>query len=282
MIKLVDILEIAESDYQKYKVHFATEETNKRIPYEKFLIGKFDEWQSFQTRKNFERDYVISLIYYEKDTWLFCGVYKVSHKNTQAKQRHNGKSCYHYDLSLVNSQKDLIGRVFINYNKNFRASYINLELAQDDGKRLADVICISSISDKKVTINDFDGFDNINIPYQTLKYIVENNIPSWKTALSNVKGVYIIVDTRTGKQYVGSAYGNECIWKRWSHYAKNGHGDNIELKQIIKINGDDYKNYFKYSILEVCNMNLGNEYIISRETYWKEVLMTRRFGLNKN
>ena len=27
---------------------------------------------------------------------------------------------------------------------------------------------------------------------------------------------------------------------------------------------------------------LGNEYIISRETHWKEVLMTRQFGLNKN
>ena len=39
---------------------------------------------------------------------------------------------------------------------------------------------------------------------------------------------------------------------------------------------------FKYSILEVCNMNLGNEYIISRETHWKEVLLTRTFGLNQN
>ena len=48
----------------------------------------------------------------------------------------------------------------------------------------------------------------------TLKYIVDNNLPSWKTALSNVKGVYIIVDTKNGKQYVGSAYGDECIWQR--------------------------------------------------------------------
>lgn len=29
-------------------------------------------------------------------------------------------------------------------------------------------------------------------------------------------------------------------------------------------------------------MNLGNDYIISRENHWKEVLLTRQFGLNKN
>ncbi len=29
-------------------------------------------------------------------------------------------------------------------------------------------------------------------------------------------------------------------------------------------------------------MNLGNDYIIGRENYWKEVQQTRKFGLNKN
>ena len=54
------------------------------------------------------------------------------------------------------------------------------------------------------------------------------------------------------------------------------------MKELLKANGAEYKYNFKYSILEVCNMNLGNEYIINRETHWKEVLLTRRFGLNKN
>ena len=123
---------------------------------------------------------------------------------------------------------------------------------------------------------------SIHIDYKTLKHIVSDNIISWKSALSNVKGIYLIVDTLTGKQYVGSAYGDECIWQRWSNYAKDGHGGNVELKELLKANGEEYKCNFKYSILEVCNMNLGNEYIISRETHWKEVLMTRKFGLNKN
>ena len=74
----------------------------------------------------------------------------------------------------------------------------------------------------------------------------------------------------------------DCIWHRWNEYAKNGHGGNIELKELLKINGEDYRYNFKYSILEVCNMNLGNDYIIDRESYWKEVLLTRQFGLNRN
>lgn len=118
--------------------------------------------------------------------------------------------------------------------------------------------------------------------YQTLKYIIDNDIQSWKSALSNVKGIYLISDTKSGKQYVGSAYGDECIWQRWQAYAKTGHGGNVELKNLLEQNGIDYKNNFRYAVLEVCNMNLGNEYIIARESYWKDILMTRKFGLNSN
>ena len=156
-----------------------------------------------------------------------------------------------------------------------------MELTPISGEPIANMP-LSHILDKRVALTDFLGFDKINIDYRTLKHIITDNITSWKSALSNVKGIYLIVDTLTGKQYVGSAYGDECIWQRWDRYAKDGHGGNIELKELLKTNGEEYKYNFKYSILEVCNMNLGNEYIIERETHWKEVLLTRKFGLNKN
>lgn len=281
MIKLIDILNINENNFKHYKIHFATGTDNKRKAYEKFLINEFDEWQAEQTNKNFNRDFVISLIYYDKDIWLFGGVYKVNDQTPQAVTLLDGWCGWRYDLTLTDNQKDLIGRVFVYYKKEFRASYPCLELQTKNGINPAD-ICIFSILDKRVTINDFNGFDNVNISYQTLKYIIENNISTWKSALSNVKGIYLIVDTLTGKQYVGSAYGEDCIWQRWSEYAKNGHGGNIELKNVLINNGANYRNNFKYSILEVCNMNLGNDYIIRRESYWKEVLMTRQFGMNNN
>ena len=56
---------------------------------------------------------------------------------------------------------------------------------------------------------------------------------------------------------------------------------NLQTK-LLKINGAEYRYNFKYSMLEVCNMNLGNDYIISRESHWKEVLLSRQFGLNSN
>lgn len=186
-----------------------------------------------------------------------------------------------YGTELVDCQTDLIGRAIASYKKEYRQSYPNLEMHPENGVSPRD-ICISSILDKRVSINDFVGFDQVNIDYEALQTIVRDNISSWRSALSNVKGIYLIADKRTGKQYVGSAYGDECIWQRWSAYAKDGHGGNRELKALLSEHGANYKYNFKYSILEVCNMNLGNEYIIGRESYWKEVLQTREFGLNKN
>ena len=181
----------------------------------------------------------------------------------------------------VEMATDYIGRAFFRFKKEFRASYPVLELNPKNGIPVAQMP-LSHILEKRVTLSDFCGFDQVNIDYKTLRFIVSDSINSWKTALSKVKGVYLIVDTHTGRQYIGSAYGDECIWQRWVEYAKNGHGGNVELKELLSKNGDDYRYNFKYSILEICNMNLGNDYIIQRESYWKEVLLTRKFGLNKN
>ena len=76
MIKLVDFLNIEDCDLAKYKIHFAIGMKDKNEPYQIFLTGGFDEWQSIQTNKNFNLDYVVSLVYYKKDVWMFAGVFK--------------------------------------------------------------------------------------------------------------------------------------------------------------------------------------------------------------
>ena len=281
MINLCELLEIKEEDFCDYKVHFATGAKDKKEPYNAFLIDEFKGWQESQTNKNFGRKYVLSLIYYDKDVWMFGGVYKVLPVQPVAIEKDNGWKGWLYSTELTDSATEYIGRAFFRFKKEFRASYPGLELDPKNGDAIAKMP-LSHILDKRVALTDFLGFDRVNIDYKTLKYIVSDNIQSWKSALSNVKGVYLIVDTLSGKQYVGSAYGDECIWQRWTNYAKDGHGGNVELKELLKVNGEAYKYNFKYAILEVCNMNLGNEYIIARETHWKEVLLTRRFGLNKN
>lgn len=76
----------------------------------------------------------------------------------------------------------------------------------------------------------------------------------------------------TGKQYVGSAKGDESLWGRFVEYAKTGHGGNFELKRRGR-------RQYQVTVLEVVNSDTGIERV---EEAWKKKLMTRKFGLNKN
>ncbi len=123
----------------------------------------------------------------------------------------------------------------------------------------------------------FPGYDKVDISWCELFRVVTKE--SWKTALENQKGVYLISDKSNGKIYVGSAYGEDMILGRWKSYVKNGHGGNVELR---KLDFDYIKQNFKYSILDIYKSNVDDKIIISRESWWKDVLQTRTFGYNKN
>lgn len=92
----------------------------------------------------------------------------------------------------------------------------------------------------------------------------------------------MISDISNGKLYVGSAYGENSFWNRWKEYAQNGHGGNQSLKKVINDYGIEYANNFQFSILETRGMNSEDDEIIRRESFWKEILLSREFGYNKN
>ncbi len=98
---------------------------------------------------------------------------------------------------------------------------------------------------------------------------------SWVSALSSVNGIYLIKDKKVGKLYVGSAYGEDGIFGRWSAYSQNGHGGNKELKDLDPTN-------FEFSILEITPPTSSVDEVIQRENRWKIKLGTREFGLNSN
>ena len=132
--------------------------------------------------------------------------------------------------------------------------------------------------------DQFEGYDNVCLSFDKLERIINRNKSIWINALSNQKAVYLITDTNNGKLYVGSATGNNgMLLQRWSDYVSNGHGGNVELKEIVKQKGFDYvKNNFTYTILENYNSKVKDEYILKRESWWKNVLKTREFGYNSN
>lgn len=122
----------------------------------------------------------------------------------------------------------------------------------------------------------FPGFDRLVLDRAQLQAVMrEHRYAAWRTALSSVLGVYLITDTRDGRQYVGKADGAESIRQRWSAYAANGHGGNVELRNIDPA-------AFRYSILRVFDPGTPAREINEAESHFKHALDTRRHGLNRN
>jgi hypothetical protein len=122
----------------------------------------------------------------------------------------------------------------------------------------------------------FPGFDRLILDYAQLQAAVrEHRYASWRTALTSVVGVYLITDTRDGRQYVGKADGAESIRQRWSDYATNGHGGNVELRNLDPAT-------FRFSLLRVFDPTTPTQVIDETESHFKQALDTRKHGLNRN
>jgi hypothetical protein len=122
----------------------------------------------------------------------------------------------------------------------------------------------------------FPGFDRLVLNYPRLQAVMrEHRYASWRTALSSVVGIYLITDTLDGRQYVGKADGTENIRQRWNIYATNGHGGNVELKNLDP-------NSFRYSLLRVFDPSTTTSAINEAEGHFKIALDSRRHGLNRN
>ena len=77
---------------EQCKVHFARPD-GPSDPL-KLSKGEFEEWQSFQTKRNFTRDFVVALIRKGKgsDRWHFAGVYKVEKPPKPADESHRSRA----------------------------------------------------------------------------------------------------------------------------------------------------------------------------------------------
>ena len=262
-MELKSIIPFLEKNKADIKIHFAGGSKDTQAALKAFMAGEFKEWQEDQSKENFNRAYVLSLIMLKSDEWLFAGVYSV----TGVKQNRNGR--YTYKTAITDVGVELIGRVIVRFKRGFRQSYCCLENHIDQ----LEVLEVR----REIFTKPFPGYDKVNITWLELSTVIDTD--PWKTALENQKGVYLIADRSTGNMYVGSATGEKMLWGRWSDYIKNGHGGNKELKGLAF---EYIRENFSYSILEVYKANTDDAVILEREQWWKDVLLTRLYGYNKN
>ena len=212
----------------------------------------------------------ICLLKLRGDQWLLTTIKKI----TRLLDVTDGVG---YDADEVKEYEQYFGRLVVEYHNPCRTMGRKYENVMDE-------LEVVQILNEQYTGNEFPGYENVRLSYPLLKNIVDRQLPGWVDALRNQKAVYLITDTKTGKMYVGSATSQTgMLLQRWSSYIADGHGGNKALKELVKKQGFDYvKENFQYSILENYNARMDDEYILRRESWWKETLRTREFGYNKN
>lgn len=259
--------------------HKASTERVKKL----IKANLFDLYQATQQKPIFsDADFFVSCTDLDANRALFYGIYKINgHKEIQelppelesikVPERWDNPPFYSYDIEKLNVMDDLKERLIIKWGDGTRSWY-QTKLNKEIAEILPDGFC-----------KPFPGYQEVLLSFDELYKIIHNAEANkqWKVMLSNVFGVYLILDTVTGRQYVGSASGSEGIWGRWSDYSKTKHGGDVALAALLEKYPDRYRD-FQFSILVVLpNSTLKND-VFRAEQITKVKLGSFRFGLNEN
>ena len=232
------------------------------------MIGNFHNSTNIRWFK--ENVIVIGLAQISYDEWLLIDISRITKSYNKFWDGVTPSNIYtFYEHEKLEDFEKYVGRLIIQFHKS--NAYVTLS-----GARIDDFM-VKEILPNRLENDFFPGYDNVNISWTELKRVVAKD--TWKTVLQNQKGVYLITDISNGKKYVGSAYGENMILGRWISYVKNGHGGNSGLKQLTF---DHIQKFFRYTILDIYKASTDDQIIIQRESWWKEVLQSRKFGYNEN
>ncbi len=242
---------------------------DSRVQYRDLIKSKQGllDYQRIQPKDVFGScDYIVSFIGLERKRSVLFGVFKV-----------NGRKFiddnYEYDLEPVPEFDNFIDRLIIDWGNNAIAWH------QWYDKQLKEVREILPHG----YVGSFPGLLDFVLEFDELKKLTDNPNANyeWRNHLSAVNGIYLILDSKTGQQYVGSANGKEGVWQRWNEYAENYTGGNKELIALIKKDPNYYR-HFRYSVLQTLPSNITQREIVAIENLYKEKLGSKAHGLNAN
>jgi hypothetical protein len=149
----------------------------------------------------------------------------------------------HYNLINSGVLMDLHNRLVIDWGTSTQ-SWVQRELDKDIWEILP-----------KGFVSDFPGWDKVIVTHRELEAIIQNpdGNREWEVFLKSHDGVYVIHDTKTKENYVGSASGDEGLWHRLQGYVMTGHNYNKGLMELFVGNYDNSRVYdFVYSLHHVC------------------------------
>ena len=241
---------------------------------------QINAWKTKHPNNNLNHaDYLLAFAQYYPygpEYFIFGGLYKIKKIEPEVFDEVG------YELTLMDDYKEYRKRLIVKLKKPIGRDLYNRLYKNIQGTLEPEVYEIAP----NTKLGHFPGYQNVTLSHPQMQQIILRNEPSWKQALMNVKGVYVITDLSNGKLYIGSASGNtDGIWQRWSDYAniENLTGGNKLLNEIKLDKGKDYIiNNFQYSILEIFDTKTKVDTIINRENYWKNVFCTRKHGMNFN
>jgi hypothetical protein len=243
--------------------------------------GWFETYQKYQSRPVFDGcDQIIAFFGEEGRNSRFVGVYDVGARVPSAESP-TPAGCPHpewtasnhfYPLEKRSGFDDLEDRVVIDWG--------NAALAWHQWFTDRTVV---EIRPRGRVLPPFRDYLRVHLSFDDLLRLVANPEAhrDWVAGLSAVGAIYLIVDGLSGEQYVGSATGDGGLWQRWCEYAKTGHGHNLRLKELCAL-GDGHPTAFRFSILETFSRTLSRDEALDLETFFKQKLGTRAFGLNAN
>lgn len=184
---------------------------------------------------------------------------------------------FYYDLEKTDIMSDYVERLLIDWGKGARSWCQN-------GTTEKEIIALMPHRNAQL-VSQLTDFENIRLSFDELESIVlaPDFYSEWVGALSTTYAIYLITDTKTGKQYVGSASGKDGLYGRWSNYVDTKHGGNKKIQLLLKRYPERYHK-FQFSILQLLPKSLGvdKDRISKIESLWKNKLNSIEFGLNDN
>lgn len=244
--------------------------------------GHFEYYQKTQSNPIFDNlDYIISFLGSHGKTAVLYGVYKVGDR-VEAKP----------DLFPENFPYDWANPDHVSYTleRDHRFDPLKHRIVIDwgaspiswhqHGRKDKAVV---EIRPEGASFEVFDDYLDFTLTYGELSYIVNHSDANrdWRSRLAAVSGIYLILDSETGQQYIGSAYGTQGIWGRWKEYAETGDGGNKKQKEFLQSNTEK-KYRFRYSILQILPKTWSKDKVIELESRYKTKLGTKATGLNCN